>query len=62
MIGIMVFFHISDEPGMDCLESYKEARESVKESLKGWQVVDALSEYSFYEKELFSIRLCQAII
>lgn len=45
-----VFFHISDEPGMDCLESYKAARESVKESLKGWQVVDALSEYSFYEK------------
>lgn len=35
---------------MDCLESYKAARESVKESLKGWQVVDALSEYSFYEK------------
>ena len=45
-----VFFHISDEPGMDCLESYKAARESVKESLKGWQVVDALSDYSFYEK------------
>ena len=44
-----IYFHISDEPGEDCLEGYKAARESVKTLLSGWQVVDALSDYSFYE-------------
>lgn len=45
-----IYFHISDEPGEECLEGYKAARESVKELLSGWQVVDALSDYAFYEK------------
>ena len=47
-----IYFHISDEPGADCLESYQAARESVKLLLMGWQVVDALSDYSFYEKKI----------
>ncbi len=44
-----IYFHISDEPGADCLESYQAARESVKVLLEDWQVVDALSDYAFYE-------------
>lgn len=47
-----IYFHISDEPGEDCLEGYKAARESVETLLAGWQVVDALSDYSFYENEI----------
>lgn len=45
-----VYFHISDEPEREHLESYKRARESVADLLEGWKVVDALSDYSFYEQ------------
>ncbi len=43
-------FHISDEPGSDMLESYNSAKNTVKECLKGQIIMDALSDYSFYEK------------
>ncbi len=44
-----VVFHISDEPsGEDGLASYLAAKAVVADLLKGWTVVDALSEHSFY--------------
>jgi hypothetical protein len=44
-----VVFHISDEPsGQDGLASYLAAKAVVADLLKGWTVVDALSEHSFY--------------
>ena len=43
-------FHISDEPGSDMLESYNKAKSTVTECLKGQIIMDALSDYSFYEK------------
>ncbi|RZT16735.1 uncharacterized protein DUF4091 [Kribbella sp. VKM Ac-2569] len=44
-----VVFHISDEPsGEDGLASYLAAKSVVADLLKGWTVVDALSEHSFY--------------
>ena len=43
-------FHISDEPGSDMLESYNSAKTTVNECLKGQIIMDALSDYSFYEK------------
>ncbi|GAA3104492.1 hypothetical protein JOF29_003625 [Kribbella aluminosa] len=44
-----VVFHISDEPsGEDGLASYLDAKAVVADLLKGWTVVDALSEHSFY--------------
>ena len=43
-------FHISDEPGSDMLESYNAAKNTVTECLKGQIIMDALSDYSFYEK------------
>ncbi|NIK59035.1 glycoside hydrolase domain-containing protein [Kribbella shirazensis] len=44
-----VVFHISDEPsGEEGLASYLAAKEVVADLLKGWTVVDALSEHSFY--------------
>jgi hypothetical protein len=44
-----VVFHISDEPsGADGLASYLAAKAAVADLLKGWTVVDALSEHSFW--------------
>ncbi|WP_371402802.1 DUF4091 domain-containing protein [Kribbella sp. NBC_00662] len=44
-----VVFHISDEPsGEEGLATYLAAKAVVADLLKGWTVVDALSEHSFY--------------
>ncbi len=47
-----LYFHISDEPSAENLETYQRAKEVVDELLDGWQVIDALSEYEYYEKGL----------
>lgn len=47
-----IYFHISDEPSADHLESYQAAKAQVSDLLKGWTVIDALSDYAFYEKGL----------
>ena len=41
-------FHVSDEPTLDNLESYKESKAMVAELLEGYTVMDALSNYDFY--------------
>lgn len=47
------YFHVSDEPSMDALESYGRAAAVVDEALGGeCPVIDALSDYAFYEKGL----------
>lgn len=43
------FFHISDEPSMEQVESYKAAKAIVKDILKDFPIIDALSEYEFYK-------------
>lgn len=43
-------FHISDEPGGWMLESYKKAKNTVEDVLDGQIIIDALSDYSFYEQ------------
>ena len=44
------YFHISDEPVKDQIESYCKAKESVKDILADYVIMDALSDYEFYEK------------
>ena len=51
-IADRVYWHISDEPSEEYLESYKKAREQVDGMLQGCRIMDALSEYSFYEQGL----------
>lgn len=46
------YFHISDEPYMGTLETYKAALESVKDVLAGQKRMDALSDYEFYKQGL----------
>lgn len=44
-----VFFHISDEPGGDQLETYMYRASLIKKIFPGYPVIDALSDYEFYK-------------
>lgn len=46
------YFHISDEPHTEHLESYRLASAIVRKHLSGYPIIDALSDYAFYEKGL----------
>ncbi|WP_419955491.1 DUF4091 domain-containing protein [Neobacillus niacini] len=46
------FFHVSDEPHLPQVESYEKASTILKEYVKDFPVIDALSDYTFYEKGL----------
>ena len=48
----MTYFHISDEPREEHLESYKAAKESLGNMLDGFHKFDALSSYEFYRHGL----------
>ncbi len=43
------WFHISDEPSLEQLESYTKAKSIVADLLCGYKCMDALSSYEFYE-------------
>ena len=43
------WFHISDEPSKDHLESYRKAKALAAPYLEGYTVMDALSDYAFYQ-------------
>lgn len=49
------FFHISDEPNEEQLESYKKAKAQVKRILKGYPIMDALSSFDFYKKKIVDL-------
>lgn len=44
------YFHISDEPHGDQLESYRAAKQSVAPLLAGFPIMDALSDYAIFEQ------------
>ena len=52
------WFHISDEPNMDHLESYSAAREAVEKALGGCRFFEALSDYSFYSRGCVETPVC----
>lgn len=43
------YFHVSDEPGKEHLEQYRKVSNLLKPLIKGYPLMDALSDYSFYE-------------
>jgi len=49
------WFHISDEPTLECIEAYKYASNLVKPLIDGCPTFDALSDYDFYEKGLVEV-------
>lgn len=46
------FFHYSDEPREQHVENYKSAKSGADKYLEGWTVIDALSDYEYYEQGL----------
>ncbi|MCS7458554.1 DUF4091 domain-containing protein [Paenibacillus doosanensis] len=46
------FFHNSDEPRMADMEQYRKISEFTRKHLQGFPIIDALSDYAFYEKGL----------
>ena len=42
-------FHVSDEPAIHQLKTYKKRAKLISEIFPGYRVVDALSDYAFYE-------------
>ena len=44
----LCYYHMSDEPHKDQIEQYKKVRNSVKDMLKDYMSMDALSNYEFY--------------
>ncbi len=52
------YFHISDEPSLEHMDSYKRAFEGVKEELAGYNMMDALSERTYYDMGLVQQPVC----
>lgn len=59
-IGIAetTYFHISDEPHGDMIEDYRKAKEVIAPYLEGFHMIDALSDYSYYESGLVEQPVC----
>ena len=57
-IADRTYFHISDEPNEEMLQDYRKAKEVVAPYLEGFGMLDALSEYSFYEAGLVEQPVC----
>lgn len=53
-----VFFHISDEPKLEQLPSYREACQMVAEELREYPIIDALSDFAFYKEGLVKNPVC----
>ncbi len=53
-----VYFHISDEPAMSQMESYRKAREAVAADLQEYPIFDAQSNYEFFAQGLVSCPVC----
>ncbi|QUW21517.1 DUF4091 domain-containing protein [Sporosarcina sp. Marseille-Q4063] len=45
-----VYFHISDEPGPNDIKAYKDASDHINTFLSDYPIIDALSDYEYYEK------------
>jgi len=49
------FVHCSDEPGKDCIGTYKKCAAAVKEYFGAFKRIDALSDYEFYGEGLVDL-------
>ena len=45
----MCWFHISDEPHVEHLDNYLNAKKQIQNVLKGYPILDALSNFEFYQ-------------
>lgn len=49
------FFHISDEPPLEHLENYRTARSMIEPYIDDCPIIDAISNFEFYQQGLISI-------
>ncbi|RAU93884.1 DUF4091 domain-containing protein [Paenibacillus sp. YN15] len=54
-LGSNCFFHVSDEPHLEHLESYREAVKGISGHVDAYPRIDALSDYAFYESGLVPV-------
>lgn len=47
-----IYFHVSDEPGENCIVEYEKAYRVIEGLIDGCEQVDALSHFGFYEKKI----------
>ena len=52
------YFHISDEPSFRHLDDFLAARETVRAELTGFTIMDALSDFTFYQTGAVDIPVC----
>lgn len=52
------YFHISDEPAIKHLDTYRHASSVLRPLLDGFPILDALSDYTLYEKGLVNLPVC----
>lgn len=52
------YFHISDEPQLEQLDSYRAAKDSISAFLQGFPILDALSDYGFYQTGTVDKPIC----
>ncbi|NCC43639.1 MAG: DUF4091 domain-containing protein, partial [Clostridia bacterium] len=57
-VGKQCYFHVSDEPTLEQLESYSAAKNLVKEQLKGYHMIDALSSHEFFKQGVIDEPVC----
>lgn len=55
-----VYFHVSDEPTKDQMNTYKAAKELIKDQVKEYHIIDAISSYEFYENKLIEEPVCSS--
>lgn len=48
------FYHISDEPRESSIDNYKAGYDLIKQFVPEYRIIDAMSNYSFYEKKVLS--------
>ncbi len=53
-IAAHTYFHISDEPNTDCLEHFRSIHNLVYNYLRGFRVIDAISDISYYKEGFIS--------
>ncbi len=51
------YYHISDEPRFEHLDNYKAARNVIADLIKGYPIMDAISNYEFWQLGLMDIAI-----
>lgn len=54
------YFHISDEPRKDHLPAYLRGKEIVKKHIGNMPVMDAISDFDYYEQGIIDVPVCAA--